>query len=56
MGWPGLGQLILSAVLSHDLYLVMGSFMMAALMLLFGNLIGDLMLYAIDPRIKVQAT
>jgi peptide/nickel transport system permease protein len=56
MQWPGLGQLILGAVLSKDLYLVMGAFVMAAVLLLLGNLIGDLLLYAIDPRIKVQAT
>jgi peptide/nickel transport system permease protein len=55
MGWPGLGQLILSAVLARDLYLVMGSFVMAAAMLLVGNLIGDILLYLTDPRIKVGA-
>jgi peptide/nickel transport system permease protein len=55
MQWPGLGQLILSAVISKDLYLVMGSFVMAAILLLLGNLVGDLLLYAIDPRIKVES-
>jgi peptide/nickel transport system permease protein len=52
--WPGLGRLILSAVQSKDLYLVMGSLMMGAVMLIFGNLIADLLLKAVDPRIKLS--
>jgi peptide/nickel transport system permease protein len=56
MQWPGLGQLILGAVLSKDLYLVMGSFVMASLLLLLGNLVGDILLYLADPRIKVEST
>jgi len=52
MAWPGLGRLILEAVQSKDLYLVMGSFVMSAVLLLVGNLIADLLLAATDPRIK----
>lgn len=52
--WPGLGRLILQAVLAKDLYLVMGSLMLAAVMLIVGNLLADLMLKAIDPRIKLE--
>jgi peptide/nickel transport system permease protein len=53
MAWPGLGRLILEAVLSKDLYLVMGSFVMGAFLLQLGNLVGDLLLAATDPRIKL---
>jgi peptide/nickel transport system permease protein len=52
--WPGLGRLILSAVNSKDIYLVMGSLMMGAVMLIFGNLLADLLLKAVDPRIKLS--
>jgi peptide/nickel transport system permease protein len=52
--WPGLGRLILQAVQSQDLYLVMGSLMMGAVMLIIGNLIADLLLKAVDPRIKLE--
>ena len=52
MAWPGLGRLILEAVQGRDIYLVMGSFVMGALLLLLGNLVGDLLLAAADPRIK----
>jgi len=52
MAWPGLGRLILEAVQGKDLYLVMGAFVMSAVLLLLGNLAGDLLLAATDPRIK----
>lgn len=52
--WPGLGRLILEAVRSQDLYLVMASLMMGATMLILGNLIADLLLKIIDPRIKLE--
>ena len=52
--WPGLGRLILEAVRSQDLYLVMASLMMGATMLILGNLLADLALKAIDPRIELE--
>ncbi len=51
--WPGLGRLILQAVQAQDLYLIMASLMMGAVMLIVGNLIADLLLKAVDPRIKL---
>ena len=42
--WPGLGRLILQAVTAQDLYLVMGSLTMSAVMLIIGNLLADLLL------------
>jgi peptide/nickel transport system permease protein len=53
MAWPGLGRLILEAVQGRDLYLVMGSFVMGSLLLLLGNLVGDILLALTDPRIKL---
>jgi len=52
--WPGLGRLILQAVTAKDLYLVMASLMLGAVMLIIGNLLADLMLKAADPRIKLE--
>lgn len=52
--WPGLGRLILQAVQAQDLYLVMASLMMGATMLIIGNLIADLLLKIVDPRIKLS--
>lgn len=52
--WPGLGRLILEAVMSQDLYLVMGSLFMGAILLILGNLIADILLATTDPRIKLR--
>lgn len=52
--WPGLGRLILKAVLEQDLYLVMASLMIGAVMLIIGNLLADLLLKVVDPRIKLD--
>ncbi|MGB7413959.1 MAG: ABC transporter permease, partial [Thermosynechococcaceae cyanobacterium] len=52
--WPGLGRLILKAVLEQDLYLVMASLMIGAVMLIIGNLLADLLLKVVDPRIQLD--
>ncbi|HOK79461.1 MAG TPA: ABC transporter permease [bacterium] len=52
-GWPGMGSLILEAVLSHDLYLVMGALVISGFLLIIGNLIGDILLTIFDPRIRL---
>jgi len=52
VGWPGMGMLILDAVLSQDLFLVMGSLYIGTIMLIVGNLFADIMLSLIDPRVR----
>jgi peptide/nickel transport system permease protein len=52
MGWPGLGPLLLEAIFSRDIYVVMGATITSALFLITGNLIADLLLLAIDPRVR----
>jgi peptide/nickel transport system permease protein len=52
MAWPGLGRLMLEAVLAQDLYLVMGSLIMGSVLLILGNLVADLLLAWVDPRIR----
>lgn len=54
MSWPGLGRLTYEALLSRDLYLVMGSLTLAAVLLIAGNLIADLLIVCNDPRIKMS--
>jgi len=51
---PGLGRLSLQAVQAQDLYLVMASLMMGAVLLIAGNLLADLLLKVVDPRIKLS--
>lgn len=50
--YPGLGRLILEAVLKSDINLVMASLMMGAIMLVAGNMIADILLLITDPRVK----
>jgi len=51
-GWPGLGPLLLEAALSRDLYLVIGGILFSSLFMAGGYLVADLLLLAIDPRIR----
>lgn len=50
--YPGLGRLILEAVMKSDINLVMASLMMGSIMLIFGNLLADILLIITDPRIR----
>jgi peptide/nickel transport system permease protein len=54
MSWPGLGPLLLEAILGRDLYVVIGVVMCASLFVVCGTLIGDLLLFAADPRIRAE--
>ena len=49
--WPGLGRLTLDALLTQDQYLVLGSVVMASVVLVLGNLVADVLLALADPRI-----
>ena len=52
--YPGLGRLILEAVLKSDINLVMASLMMGTIMLILGNLIADILLMLTDPRVRIK--
>ena len=52
VGWPGIGMLMLDAVLSKDIFLVMGSLYIGTLLLIVGNLVADILLAINDPRIR----
>lgn len=52
--YPGLGRLILEAVMKSDINLVMASLMMGTIMLIIGNLIADILLKIVDPRVSVN--
>lgn len=50
--WPGLGSLMLTAVRSKDIYLVMATMMMGGVLFIIGNLLADIVLAKVDPRIR----
>ena len=52
--YPGLGRLVLEAVMKSDINLVMASLMIGSVMLVLGNLIADILLKITDPRVRVE--
>ena len=52
--YPGLGRLMLEAVMKSDINLVMASLIIGTLMLIAGNLIADILLKFIDPRVSLD--
>lgn len=50
--YPGLGRLILEAVMKSDINLVMASLMIGSVMLVLGNLLADILLIITDPRVR----
>jgi len=52
MSWPGLGPLVVESLLAKDVHVVLGASMLATLFLVTGNLLADLTLYAVDPRVR----
>jgi len=54
VSWPGLGPLLLEAILGRDLYVVVGAILFSTMFLVVGTLVSDLLLFAADPRIRAQ--
>jgi peptide/nickel transport system permease protein len=52
--WPGLGSLMLQAILERDFFLVVDSALLAAVFLIAGNFLADVLLYLIDPRVRMS--
>lgn len=55
MSWPGLGPLLLEAILARDLYVVIGGVLFSTVFLVAGNFLADVLLYWTDPRIRIVA-
>ena len=56
MNYPGLGQLIYSAIVKQDQYVVMAGVVMGCSMLIVGQLLADILLAIADPRIRLENT
>jgi peptide/nickel transport system permease protein len=54
MGWPGMGPFLVEAILARDLYVVVGGVLLSTLFLVMGNFIADLLIYWVDPRIRLE--
>jgi peptide/nickel transport system permease protein len=54
MGWPGLGPLFLEAIMARDFAVVLAVVILSASFLVAGNLLADILLYRVDPRIRMK--
>ena len=52
INFPGMGQLLLEALRSKDQFLVMSLFLIGSVLLVVGNLIADILLAFVDPRVS----
>lgn len=52
--WPGLGGLALDAVLSRDNQVLVGLLLFSAFAVSVANLLADLVLAALDPRVRYR--
>lgn len=52
--WPGMGRITFEAISSKDYPVLMAVNMIAAIMVISGNLISDILYRYIDPRIRIQ--
>lgn len=54
LSWPGLGPLMVQAILARDAYVVIGVVMLSSVFLVIGNLVADVLLFVSDPRIRME--
>ena len=52
--WPGNGRLLVEALVRRDYPVVMGNFMIIALLVVVGNLLADLSYALVDPRVRFE--
>ncbi len=55
MSWPGLGPLLLEAILARDFYVVIGGVLCSTIFLVAGNFLADVLVFWADPRIRTRA-
>lgn len=54
LSWPGIGPLLLEAILARDVYVVIAAIIFSSAFLILGNLLADLLIIASDPRIRME--
>lgn len=53
-GWPGMGRLFVDALGMKEYPVLMGMMMFTAIFVILGNLLADIAIAAIDPRVRLQ--
>jgi peptide/nickel transport system permease protein len=52
--WPGIGRMFIQAMFARDYPLLMGILMMGSIMVVFFNLVADILYGILDPRIRYE--
>ena len=52
--WPGIGRLFLDSLGYNDYPVIMGVLMFTAIFVLLGNLIADIVVAGVDPRVRLE--
>ncbi len=50
--WPGIGKITVDAIFSRDIPIILASNFIAAMAVVFGNLLADILYHFVDPRIN----
>jgi peptide/nickel transport system permease protein len=53
-GWPGMGRLGITSIMSRDFPVVMAVTMLSALLVILGNLFSDVLYAFVDPRTRLE--
>ena len=53
--WVGETRGSLDAILARDVHVVIGAVLLSTVLLIVGNLVADVLLYATDPRIRTES-
>src|SRR5262249_8500305 len=54
MSWPGVGPMLLQAILERDPHVVVATVLFSTVFLVGGSVLADIFLYVADPRIRVE--
>jgi peptide/nickel transport system permease protein len=52
-GWPGMGRVTYDAVMAQDLPVVLAAVLLATILVIAGNLLADVGLALVDPRLRL---
>ncbi len=54
--WPGMGALLIDAITARDYPVVLAVNFIAACLVILGNLLADVSMFLVDPRIKLASS
>jgi len=54
--WPGMGSLAVEAIAARDYPIILATGMMAAVLVVLGNLLADISYALVDPRVSFDGT